>query len=358
MQPETIFLEEAFSDTAVFPNRATGRFNHAQLHSGGTYEVHGETIEKNVLPAPDHPSHSEANPANKHSQTRFASASSGFSFTQAPSTSKPLPLHLKKKKAVRKTVSLVRLEKSSDGKVVQHTVTDVIVKLACDVECCVPFVIERIKEEVGFDVVLINTKCSKILDNDATRGIDFWKSSRKVLAVSSERYEKLFGKKKQYAAAIDLTSDDSSPERPSKRPKREVGFDIKLGFEALNQKLEEIASQKQSGSQSPPDSKNVVVSKIEKTLECSICKSLSKRPMFSPCCNRLVGCRECVQNWLVCSNTCPLCNSHADASKWAEMKGMDDVLDAVGVQSGSPSDSDGLPASLFVPTPPDPNGEL
>ena len=67
-----------------------------------------------------------------HSQTRFASASSGFSFTQAPSTTKPLPLHLKKKKAVRITVSLVHLEKSSDGKVVQHTVTDVIVKLACD----------------------------------------------------------------------------------------------------------------------------------------------------------------------------------------------------------------------------------
>ena len=164
--------------------------------------------------------------------------------------------------------------------------------------------------------------------------------------------------KKQYAPAINLTSDDSSPKRPSKRPKREVAYDIKLGFEALNQKLEEIASQKQSGSQSPPEYKKVIVSKMKKTLECSICKSLSTRPMFSPCCNRLVGCRECVQNWLVCSNMCPLCKSHADVSKWAEMKGMDYVLDAVRVQSGSPSDSDGLPASLFVPTPPDPNGEL
>ena len=212
VQTDTIFLEEAFSDTAVFPNKVTGRFNHAQLRSGSTYEVHGEIIENNSLSAPEPPSNGASNPANKHSQTCFTSIASGYSFTQAPSTSKPLPLSLKKKKVVRKTVSLVRLEKSSNGKVVQHTVTDVIIKLSSEDECSVPFVTERIKEEVGFDIVLINTKCSKILDNDATRGIDFWKSSRKVLAVSSERCEKMFGKRKQYAAAIDLTSDDSSPE--------------------------------------------------------------------------------------------------------------------------------------------------
>ena len=52
MQTDTTVFEEAFSDTAVFPNKATGRFNRAQLRSGSTYEVHGKTIEKNSLSAP------------------------------------------------------------------------------------------------------------------------------------------------------------------------------------------------------------------------------------------------------------------------------------------------------------------
>lgn len=64
-----------------------------------------------------------------------------------------------------------------------------------------------------------------------------------------------------------------------------------------------------------------------------------------------------MQNWLICSSTCPLRNLHADVSQWAEVKGMDDVLDTVRVHSGSTGDSDGSPSTL-VPTPPDLDGEI
>ena len=54
----------------------------------------------------------------------------------------------------------------------------------------------------------MNTKCNQIGDSDATRGLDFWKSSRKVLAVHSQMFDKAFGKKKCYSSAIDLTQDE------------------------------------------------------------------------------------------------------------------------------------------------------
>ena len=77
-------------------------------------------------------------------------------------------------------------------------------------DCTVTRVAELVKDEVGFDVNLVkfNTKCIQMVDSDATQGIDFWKSSRNVLAVNTQMLDKAFGKKKPYSAAIELTKDE------------------------------------------------------------------------------------------------------------------------------------------------------
>ena len=62
-------------------------------------------------------------------------------------------------------------------------------------DCTVTRVAELVKDEVGFDVTLVNTKCNQIMDSDATRGLDFWKSSRKVLAVHSHMFRQYLWKK-------------------------------------------------------------------------------------------------------------------------------------------------------------------
>ena len=66
-------------------------------------------------------------------------------------------------------------------------------------DCTVTRVAELANDEVGFDVTIVNTKCNHIMDSDATRGLDFWKSLRKVLAVHSHMFDNIFGKKKVYS---------------------------------------------------------------------------------------------------------------------------------------------------------------
>ena len=68
-------------------------------------------------------------------------------------------------------------------------------------------VAKLVEDEVGFDVTLINTKCNQIVHSDATCGLDFWKSLRKVLADQS-RFTRSSEKKKAYSAATDLTQDE------------------------------------------------------------------------------------------------------------------------------------------------------
>ena len=89
-------------------------------------------------------------------------------------------------------------------------ITDFIFKLngQDDCTCTVTYVAEFVEDEVGFDVTLVSMKCTQIVDSDATQGIDFWKSSRKVLAAYTLMLDKAFGKKKPYSAAIYLTKDE------------------------------------------------------------------------------------------------------------------------------------------------------
>ena len=92
-----------------------------------------------------------------------------------------------------------------------------IIKLNGQNDCTVTHGAELVEDEVGFDVNLVkfNTKCIQIVDSDATQGIDFWKSSRKVLAVNIQMLDKAFGKKKPYSAAIDLTKEAQETMPPS-----------------------------------------------------------------------------------------------------------------------------------------------
>ena len=119
----------------------------------------------------------------------FTSVSSGYSFTKPT-----LSLSLKKQNVIRRTISLVRLEKGRDKKVSFVPITDIIIKLNGQDDCTVTRVAELVKDEAGFDVTLVNMKCNQIVDSDATQGFDFWKSSRKVLAVQTQMFDKTFGK--------------------------------------------------------------------------------------------------------------------------------------------------------------------
>ena len=93
-----------------------------------------------------------------------------------------------------KTIGLVTL-KSAKGKLTSETVTEVIVCIADNDHCSVPVVAQLVKEQVGYDINLLNNKLYPILDAPSTHG-DFWRlTSWKILAASAKPYEKITGKR-------------------------------------------------------------------------------------------------------------------------------------------------------------------
>ena len=90
---------------------------------------------------------------------------------------------------VSKTIILVTLQapgngdKPSTSKLTYDVVTQTQVSIDPN-DCSPSAVAQEVSESVGFDVILLDSKCYPLLDNAATSVISFWKSTRKILAAS------------------------------------------------------------------------------------------------------------------------------------------------------------------------------
>lgn len=45
---------------------------------------------------------------------------------------------------------------------------------------------------------------------------------------------------------------------------------------------------------------------LGKAFECVICKSIVKQPIVSDCCQRIIACKTCMEEWTHQSSSCPL----------------------------------------------------
>ena len=184
VDPKKVYLKEEFCNITIFPNRETGRFVATKLHANSFYEVCGDSQED-----------SSAQTTTQGPSTPFGSYTS-YQFMQGPPLKRPPPpaYSSKGRKVTRKTIGLVTL-KSTKGKLSSEIVTEVIVCLADLDQCSVPVVGQLVKEQVGYDIILLNNKLYPILDAPSTHG-DLWQStSRKILAASAKLYEKVTGKR-------------------------------------------------------------------------------------------------------------------------------------------------------------------
>ena len=117
----------------------------------------------------------------------------GSSSIPAPSLA-PVKLNLPRsaKKNLRKTiivVSLIRRDgrnqpcSSKTASLDYNVITHIVVNLDQSA-CSVGNVAHLVKQQLGVDVILLDSKCFRLYDNDSTSGIGFWKSTRKILAAS------------------------------------------------------------------------------------------------------------------------------------------------------------------------------
>ena len=132
---------------------------------------------------------------------------------------------------------------------------------------------ETIKEQVGFEVVLLDSKCYPILSNEDTSIPDFWRSTRKIIAASQQAYEKLGGIPPEMNLCKQMEECDES-DLPKKRAR------VK-GKEKMDDRR-----------------KMSVFDDLREAFECCICKLSCNTPTVAPCCGRVIGCSACVERWM------------------------------------------------------------
>ena len=68
-------------------------------------------------------------------------------------------------------------------------------------------VAESVRQQVGFEVILLDSKCFPVLESETATGIDFWKSNRKILAASQSLYKRLTGS----STSLKRANDEADP---------------------------------------------------------------------------------------------------------------------------------------------------
>ena len=88
-------------------------------------------------------------------------------------------------------------------------VTQVFLCLEPD-QCNAPSVADLVASQVGFPIVLLDSKCYPLSPSSGTSGDDFWKSTRRILAASKSLFKKLGGHGSDVSSAESETQPSSS----------------------------------------------------------------------------------------------------------------------------------------------------
>lgn len=247
-----------------------GRFDTQQLLATSVYCVNGEDLSPS----------SDKHPPTTSITSPFG-AYCGPTSTIAPSISPKVPAKLAahRKNQFRKTIALVSLSTTSDrpssskstSSLDYSVVTQLVITLSTN-NCSVAVVSDLTQQQVGFDVILLDSKCFPIMDTDTTSSVDFWKSNRRILAASKELYHKLTGSstdpkhaKKELRKSIDLTrtaNDYSDIEEPKSKRSPILRDDLNTKLNQVIEGIEEIKNN------------NEGIKAVGSLFECIICKDI------------------------------------------------------------------------------------
>ena len=172
-----------------------------------------------------------------------------------------------------------------------------------------PTVSGLVRAQLGFEVILLDCKLYPIADTEATSGLDYWKSTCKNIAASRSLYEHLGGVPPGAALTVQEDDDIVIFEPSAKKAKKNNDCSLKISLEDIHKKLDSI------------DSKVSFSTNLRKALECIICRSTVKMPVVSPCCQRIIGCKWCVERWASTKSSCPLCSARGRLSQTIQLKG-------------------------------------
>lgn len=65
----------------------------------------------------------------------------------------------------------------------------------------------------------------------------------------------------------------------------------------------------------------------------------SKEPLVSSCCQHVVGCKGCINQWLTSHTRCPHCSENATTiARFTQLRGFDDTIEVAVLITGTKED--------------------
>lgn len=131
-------------------------------------------------------------------------------------------------------------------------------------------------------------------------GSKFWHTSKRMRAVRKSDFRKRVSNSSN-------SSSESDFDIPHPKRGRIVSMESRL------EKVErELSLQGKSDSRQLRETHSRYTD-IRQCFECLICKETVSFPaLVSPCCNIVVGCQSCVEQWLTASPQCPQCRARME----------------------------------------------
>lgn len=188
LHPATVYLSNVkeHNEMAIFPG-PSGSFSSSQVESGSTYEVVGDPSPGSIQ-------------TGAHPFGAFTTLSTGI---PPPPIHPPTFVAAAAQKGFRKTIILVTLSLSptsskSTKSTMSYTIvtqTQFLTQVLVNCNCSKPSAVTRmVSSNVGYDVILLDSKCYSLLDNSVTTSIDFWKSTLKFWQLRNLHMKRLLGR--------------------------------------------------------------------------------------------------------------------------------------------------------------------
>ncbi|XP_062401071.1 uncharacterized protein LOC134092282 [Sardina pilchardus] len=287
------------ANVAIFASDSSGMFSSLDLCPRGHYEVHGE----DDVAAPG------SSTGQRFAFSRTSTVTSGSLLGAAA-----LP------RASNKTFQRsVYLAEALSGKL---SVSRMVMVRFSEAEASPQGIAAKVKEAIGSpeNLILTDSQGNAIVESEGTTGSPYWRqNARKVLAVPEKDFTDLQGTKR----------------RRMSRKNEEVG-----GIAEVTEKIEELVL----ASQSLPDVTSAFreltdlaavkrltltqsqLQAIKHGFSCAICLKLMTEPIFTQCCQTLIGCKTCVEEWHRNSDTCAKCRGSVEGDSMFEVKGLSEAL--------------------------------
>ena len=169
-------------------------------------------------------------------------------------------------------------------------------------------------------------------------GLRFWKTgSRKIYAVKKKQLMKSRKRRAVITSSSDSENDFVLPKISKIKRKSQVkSGDIHMRSDVQNDvafikaQVKKIAESSDRSAQklTPPLKKIMIDSFL-----CCICHTVMTPPIvYTTCCNYLLGCKDCVDNWYTSSEpdkACPRCRQERANLETMCVNGLDEVLIAL-----------------------------